>query len=80
MKKTAFLVVLLVVFNSMNTTTAQTQPEVKKLLVPTVTIPAPLGSKGFGMPQSNKAKHKCSKKTQGKCECDRSPENSHNDS
>ena len=44
-----FFIAILVTFNSKQTVTAQT--EVKKQLVPTVTIPAPPGSKGFGMPQ-----------------------------
>jgi beta-xylosidase len=47
-----FFVVILVAFNLHQTTNAQT--EGKKKLVPTVTIPAPAGSKGFGMPQSTK--------------------------
>jgi len=34
---------------------ADAQTEVKKQLVPTVTIPAPPGSKGFGMPQPGKS-------------------------
>jgi len=34
--------------------TALAQTDAKKPLVPTVTIPAPPGSKGFGMPQTNK--------------------------
>ena len=46
-----FLVAMLVIFNLEQTATAQT--EMKKQLVPTVTIPAPPGSKGFGMPQPN---------------------------
>ena len=41
----------LLINNLHQTTIAQT--EVKKQLVPTVTIPAPPGSKGFGMPQTN---------------------------
>jgi hypothetical protein len=47
-----FLVVILMVGNSTQTVTAQADG--KKQLVPTVTIPAPAGSKGFGMPQPNK--------------------------
>jgi hypothetical protein len=54
--KTRFNVLSVLIFiaiqaalNSLQTATAQT--EVKKQLVPTVTIPAPPGSKGFGMPQ-----------------------------
>ncbi len=46
-----FFIAMLVAFNLEQTATAQT--EVKKQLVPTVTIPAPPGSKGFGMPQTN---------------------------
>jgi hypothetical protein len=37
--------------SSEQSTTAQTGE--KKLLIPTITIPAPAGSKGFGMPQTN---------------------------
>ena len=44
-----FLAALLVVFN-LKQTTAQSKE--KKKLVPTVTIPAPPGSKGFGMPST----------------------------
>ena len=47
-----FLIAMLVLCNLNQTITAQT--EVKKQLVPTVTIPAPPGSKGFGMPPTNK--------------------------
>jgi len=47
-----FFVFMLLVFNSKQTITAQSK--VKKQLVPTVTIPAPPGSKGFGMPQASK--------------------------
>jgi len=47
-----FCVTMLVSCNSKQTNTSQT--EVKKQLVPTVTIPAPPGSKGFGMPQAPK--------------------------
>lgn len=36
------------------TTSVQAQISEKKKLVPTVTIPAPPGSKGFGMPQPNR--------------------------
>jgi hypothetical protein len=43
---------MLVMLNSKQTTVAQTVE--KKKLVPTVTIPAPLGSKGFGMPRPNR--------------------------
>jgi hypothetical protein len=46
-----FFVAILLICNSLQTIIAQT--EEKKLLVPTVTIPAPPGSKGFGMPQTN---------------------------
>ena len=46
-----FFIAMPVVFNSTQTATAQT--EAKKQLVPTVTIPAPPGSKGFGMPETN---------------------------
>jgi len=46
-----FFIALMAAFNPKQTTTAQT--ELKKPLVPTVTIPAPPGSKGFGMPQPN---------------------------
>ncbi len=46
-----FFIAMPVAFNSKQTATAQT--EAKKQLVPTVTIPAPPGSKGFGMPQTN---------------------------
>jgi hypothetical protein len=46
-----FLIAMLVLCNLNQTITAQT--EVKKQLVPTVTIPAPPGSKGFGMPPTN---------------------------
>jgi len=46
-----FFVLALVILNFQQTTTAQT--EVNKELVPTITIPAPPGSKGFGMPQPN---------------------------
>ena len=44
-------VVVLVIFNSQQT--AITQTVEKKKLIPTVTIPAPPGSKGFGMPRPN---------------------------
>ena len=44
-----FFVAMLVIFNLEQIASSQT--EVKKQLVPTVTIPAPPGSKGFGMPQ-----------------------------
>src|SRR5664279_1404381 len=54
--KTRFNVLSVLIFiatqaalNSLQTANAQT--EVKKQLVPTVTIPAPPGSKGFCMPQ-----------------------------
>jgi len=47
-----FCVTMLVACNSKQTNTSQT--EEKKQLVPTVTIPAPPGSKGFGMPQTPK--------------------------
>jgi GH43 family beta-xylosidase len=47
-----FFVMILLVCNSNQKIKAQT--EVKKQLVPTVTIPAPPGSKGFGMPQTNR--------------------------
>ena len=52
MKNIIFLVAMLVAFNPIKTTDAQT--EEKKQLVPTITIPAPPGSKGFGMPQTNR--------------------------
>jgi hypothetical protein len=58
--KTRFNVLSFLIFiatqaalNSLQTATAQTEP--KKHLVPTVTIPAPPGSKGFGMPQIPKS-------------------------
>ncbi|MFZ0454186.1 MAG: glycoside hydrolase family 43 protein [Ignavibacteriaceae bacterium] len=41
----------LLIFNANQTANAQTTE--KKKLVPTVTIPAPPGSKGFGMPSAN---------------------------
>ena len=48
-----FFSAMLVVLNSEQTIiTAQTVE--KKQLVPTITIPAPSGSKGFGMPQTSK--------------------------
>ena len=48
---TISFVVMFVIFNSQQTTIAQTLE--KKKLIPTITIPAPPGSKGFGMPQTN---------------------------
>ena len=45
-----FFIAMLVILSSKQTTIAQTVE--KKKLVPTVTIPAPPGSKGFGMPQA----------------------------
>lgn len=48
MKATTYLIVIILILTSLQTTIAQTQE--KKKLVPTVTIPAPSGSKGFGMP------------------------------
>jgi beta-xylosidase len=53
MKKIFFLVAMLVVSYPVQTSTAQTVE--KKSLIPTVTIPAPPGSKGFGMPETNKS-------------------------
>jgi hypothetical protein len=50
MKNVTFLTVVLAVFCLVQTANAQKQ------LVPTVTIPAPPGSKGFGMPATGKAK------------------------
>jgi hypothetical protein len=47
-----FFIAILVIYNSNKKILAQT--EEKKQLVPTVTIPAPPGSKGFGMPQTNR--------------------------
>lgn len=52
MKNLILVVVILLAFSSIQPTSAQTA--VKKQLVPTVTIPAPPGSKGFGMPQAPK--------------------------
>lgn len=52
MKKISILIAMLVVFSSIPLTTAQTTE--KKQLVPTVTIPAPPGSKGFGMPSTTR--------------------------
>jgi len=46
-----FFIAMLLVCNSIQTTIAQTVE--KKQLVPTITIPAPKGSKGFGMPSTN---------------------------
>jgi hypothetical protein len=43
--------VISIAVGSRQTASAQTEP--KKPLVPTVTIPAPAGSRGFGMPQAN---------------------------
>jgi len=51
MKNITFVFFALVFFYSAYTTTAQTAE--RKQLVPTVTIPAPPGSKGFGMPSTN---------------------------
>jgi len=54
--KVSFVILLIAILaacNSRQTNTIQT--DVKKQLVPTVTIPAPPGSKGFGMPQTHKA-------------------------
>ena len=45
------IITILMIIGSQQTTTAQIVE--KKKLVPTVTIPAPPGSKGFGMPQTN---------------------------
>jgi len=50
-----YLIVFLIAFGVLSTPKANAQTEVKKQLVPTVTIPAPLGSKGFGMPQAGKS-------------------------
>ena len=47
-----FFIAMLVILSSKQTTIAQTVE--KKNLVPTVTIPAPPGSKGFGMPRPNR--------------------------
>ena len=52
MKNLIYSMAILLVFTLINPVGAQT--EVKKKLVPTVTIPAPPGSKGFGMPQTNR--------------------------
>lgn len=49
MKSPILLVVILIAFSSMQSVSAQ--KEAKKKLIPTVTIPAPPGPKGFGMPQ-----------------------------
>ncbi|HPG39417.1 MAG TPA: glycoside hydrolase family 43 protein [bacterium] len=48
MKKITFVCVILIFLALIQPATAQ--PETKKQLVPTVTIPAPEGAKGFGMP------------------------------
>jgi beta-xylosidase len=48
------IAVTLVTFSGMLAFNANAQTSVKKALVPTVTIPAPPGSKGFGMPQPAK--------------------------
>ena len=45
------IITILMIIGSQQTTTAQIVEN--KKLVPTVTIPAPPGSKGFGMPQTN---------------------------
>lgn len=47
-------IVTLIAAGAMLAFNANAQTEAKKQLVPTVTIPAPPGSKGFGMPQSPK--------------------------
>ncbi|BBE16003.1 beta-xylosidase [Aquipluma nitroreducens] len=47
-------IVTLIAAGSMLEFNANAQTEAKKQLVPTVTIPAPPGSKGFGMPQPAK--------------------------
>ncbi len=47
-----FFIAVLFGLDSIQTANAQTQD--KKQLVPTITIPAPPGSKGFGMPQTNR--------------------------
>jgi hypothetical protein len=52
MRNKFLLLAIPAVFTFNQTTTAQM--EAKKPLVPTVTIPAPPGSKGFGMPQTNR--------------------------
>jgi hypothetical protein len=52
MKKIPFFIAILVLCFSNQKAAAQTVE--KKQLVPTVTIPAPPGSKGFGMPQTNR--------------------------
>jgi hypothetical protein len=46
-----FFITICMVFYSNQTASAQNGE--KKQLVPTITIPAPQGSKGFGMPQAN---------------------------
>jgi hypothetical protein len=49
----SYSIITLLVFSSLtNVIVAQTQE--KNKLVPTITIPAPPGSKGFGMPQPNR--------------------------
>ena len=48
------IAVTLIAFSGMQAFNVNAQTEAKKQLVPTVTIPAPLGSKGFGMPQPGK--------------------------
>ncbi len=49
------LVMILIACNSKQNCTEQTITGKKRELVPTVTIPAPPGSNGFGMPQTNKS-------------------------
>ena len=46
-----YLIVFFIAFGVLSTPKANAQTSEKKQLVPTVTIPAPPGSKGFGMPQ-----------------------------
>ena len=48
------IAVTLIAFSGMQAFNVNAQTEAKKQLVPTVTIPAPPGSKGFGMPQPAK--------------------------
>jgi hypothetical protein len=49
-----FLIIFFVAILALNSKHTTAQTEIKKQLVPTVTIPAPAGSKGFGMPQPNR--------------------------
>ena len=50
-----FFIIMLTACKSKQNSKEQAISEVKKELVPTVTIPAPPGSKGFGMPQAGKS-------------------------